>query len=85
MANGSAAKVSSTKPKSEGIFSRMGKFIRESFNETYHKSAWPTWPELKQFTLIVIFALLVVSIWVGGIDFVLTRLTERIAGARLGG
>ena len=88
MANGSAAKAAS-KPKGENIFGRIGKvfsslgrFIRESYVETWHKSAWPTWTELRQFTVVVIFAVLVVAAWIAGIDFVLTRVTESIAGGR---
>lgn len=81
MANGSAAKAVS-KPKGEGFFSRAAKFVRESYVETWHKSAWPTWTELRQFTLVVIFAVLVVSIWIGGIDFILTKVTEQMAGGK---
>jgi len=82
MANGSTAKAV-TKPKGENIFSRICKFIRESYVETWHKSAWPTWAELRQFTLVVIFAVLVVAVWIGGLDFILGRITESIAGGKL--
>ena len=34
------------------------------------------------FLLVVIFAVLVVAAWIAGIDFVLTRVTESIAGGR---
>ena len=88
MANGSAAKAAS-KPKGDSIFTRigrvftsLGRFVRESYVETWHKSAWPTWTELRQFTIVVIFAVLVVAAWIAGIDFVLTRVTESIAGGR---
>ncbi len=77
MANGSAAKAVS-KPKGESLWTRAVRFVRESYVETWHKSAWPTWPELRSFTLIVIFAVLVVSIWIGGIDFILTRITASL-------
>ena len=73
MANGAAAKAA--KPKGEGFFSRLIKFIRESYIETWKKSAWPTGAELRQFTLVVIFALLVVATWIAGIDYILTRIT----------
>lgn len=82
MANGSAAKAVS-KPKGDGLITRAIRFIKESYVETWHKSAWPTWPELRSFTLVVIFAVLVVAIWIGGIDFILTKITEGIAGGRL--
>lgn len=81
MANGSAAKAV-PKPKGEGFFARLIKFVRESYVETWHKSAWPTWPELRQFTLVVVFAVVVVAIWIGGIDFILTKVTEQISGSQ---
>lgn len=56
----------------------ISRFVRESYVETRFKSAWPTWTELRQFTLVVIFALLVVSVWIGGIDFVLGRFTQSL-------
>jgi preprotein translocase SecE subunit len=77
MANGTAAK-SPSKPRGENIFSRFGKFVRESYVETTQKAAWPTWTELRQFTIVVIFAVVVVAIWIGGIDFILTRITASL-------
>ncbi len=79
MATGSAARAAA-KPKGDGIFTRMKRFIHESYVETWHKSAWPTWPELRQFTIVVIFAVLCVSVWIGGLDFILRRVTELIPG-----
>ena len=79
MANGSVVKAT-PKPKGEGWMSRFGKFVREAYIEAWHKSAWPTWTELRQYTVVVIFAVLVVSAWIGSIDFVLGRITENIAG-----
>ncbi len=81
MATGSAAKAAA-KPKGDGIFTRFGRFVRESYVETWHKSAWPTRTELRQFTVVVIFAVLCVALWIGGIDFILTKITESIAGGR---
>jgi preprotein translocase SecE subunit len=79
MANGGAARAAA-KPKSDGVFKRLGRFVRESYVETFHKSAWPTKQELRQFTIVVIFAVVVVSIWIGGLDFIFGRITEMIAG-----
>jgi len=81
MANGTAAKAVS-KPKGEGFFSRVGKFIRESYVETCHKSAWPTKAELRQFTIVVLFAVLVVAFWIGGLDFVFDEITKMITAGR---
>ena len=79
MANGTVAKVGA-KPKGENIFARFAKFVKESYIETRYKSAWPTWPELRQFTLIVIFALVITSIWIGGLDSILSIITRDILG-----
>lgn len=77
MANGGAAKTAQ-KTKGPGALSRLGRFIRESYVETTQKSAWPTWKELRQFTIVVIFAILVVAVWIGGVDSVLTFITARL-------
>ena len=77
MASGSAAKAA-TKARGNGLLTRAMRFIRESYVETRYKSAWPTWTELRQFTVVVIFALCVVSLWIGGIDFLLGRITARL-------
>jgi preprotein translocase SecE subunit len=82
MANGSAAKAVS-KPKTDGFIARAIRFVKESYVETWHKSAWPTWAELRSFTLVVIFAVLVVAIWIGGIDFILTKITNSISGGSM--
>ncbi len=79
MTNGTAAKTA-PKPKGEGVVSRFVKFVRESYRETIFKSAWPTWSELRQFTLVVIFAVLAVAIYIGVIDYVLSQLTSKLPG-----
>ena len=83
MANGTVAKTA-PKPKGEGLFARAIKFIRESYVETRHKSSWPTWTELRQFVMVVIFALVVVSIWIGGLDAIFGWLTNQIGSSSLG-
>lgn len=84
MANGTVAKATAAKPKGEGFFARFIKFVRESYIETWHKSSWPTMQELRQFTIVVIFAIAVVGLWIGGIDFILSRITELIDQGGLG-
>lgn len=77
MSNGSAAKASS-KPAGDGIFTRFKKFLVDSYNETFKKASWPTKTELRQFTLVVIFAVAIVSIYIGGIDFILSEITKQL-------
>ncbi len=81
MASTPAAKPVS-KPKGEGIWKRLGRFLKESYVETRYKSSWPTAKELRQFTIVVIFAILVVSCWIGGIDFILSEVTSKLAGSQ---
>ncbi len=78
MANGSTTAKTMQKSKGPGLLSRFGRFIRESYVETTQKSAWPSWKELRQFVIVVIFAILVVAIWIGAIDYVLAFITARL-------
>ena len=57
----------------------IGRFVKESYVETRFKSAWPTWAELRSFTLVVIFALVVVAVWIGGLDLIMKNITDRLA------
>ena len=70
MANSTAAKVAQ-KAKGDGGFAKLWKFIREAYIETRYKSAWPTWTELRQFTMVVIFAVLAVGVYISVLDIVL--------------
>ena len=81
MANESVAKTA-PKPKGEGVGSRLAKFIKESWNETFHKSSWPSKQELRQFTIVVLFAILVVGAWIAGLDVIMRIITEAISGGR---
>jgi len=88
MANGASAKAAS-KPRGEGFFSKIGnfwhaagRFLRECWNETFHKSSWPSRVELRQFTTVVIVAVVAVAIWIGGIDLILRKFTEYILSGK---
>ena len=62
--------------KGESFNARMAQFFRESYVEVFKKCAWPTWPELQKFTWVVIFAVLVIGVWIGGLDWILTQVTK---------
>ena len=73
MANGSTAKAPAAN-SGEGLFTRMwrsirggklGRFFMECKVETMDKASWPTRQELWTFTLVVLFALVVVAAWIG--------------------
>jgi len=80
MSNGVATK-SAARPKGDGIFVRMGRFLKEAWVEVRYKATWPSWSELKKFTLVVILAVLIVGVWIGGLDYILTWITKGIENA----
>lgn len=71
MANGTGGK--------EGVFQRMGKFVRESWMEL-KKTSWPSYDELKKSTLLVLAALAIVTLWIGGLDFLFGLITKKVVG-----
>ncbi len=83
MANGTTAKTPSANPNGNGFFAkfmnmRFVRFVKESWNETFHKSSWPTKKELWALTIVVLFALIVVGAWIGTLDAILKWFTEMI-------
>ncbi|HUV05464.1 MAG TPA: preprotein translocase subunit SecE [Armatimonadota bacterium] len=60
-----------------GIFYRMYRFTRESWLELC-RTSWPSSDELKKSTLLVLAAILVVAIWIGGLDYLLAITTKRL-------
>jgi preprotein translocase SecE subunit len=88
MAETNVAKIPAKTGKAPGklnikqAFASLWQFLKEAKNETIHKCSWPTWVELKQFTIVVIFALVVVALWMGGINFLMRELTNALLGGR---
>lgn len=54
------------KPKREGAIRR---FFRETVGEL-RKVHWPTWPEARRLTIIVIVVLVIMAIFLGLVDWV---------------
>ena len=54
-----------------------GRFLREVYEEL-RKVVWPTPAELYRYTLVVIFTVLVLGIFIGGTDYLLEQLTKRV-------
>ena len=46
----------------------LGRFIREVYEEL-RKVVWPTWPELYRYTLVVIVTVLILGVFIGGVDY----------------
>ena len=82
MANSVPAKVAG-RAKSEGLGSRMSKFLRESYIEVVKKASWPSASELRKSTVVVILAVLAVVIYLGIVDLILTTLTRPLYGTHI--
>ena len=52
------------------------RFIREVLDEL-RKVVWPTWGELYRYTLVVIFTVVVLGIFIGGVDYLLGEAARR--------
>ena len=66
------AKKSAEATSQEGI----GRFLRDVYDEL-RKVVWPTGPELYRYTLVVIFTVIVLGIFIGGTDYVLAEAAKR--------
>ncbi|TAN32259.1 preprotein translocase subunit SecE [bacterium] len=55
---------------------RAGRFIRDVYDEL-RKVVWPTPGELYRYTLIVIFTVVVLGAFIGGVDYSLEQITKR--------
>ena len=54
----------------------IGQFLREVYDEL-RKVVWPTWGELYRYTLVVIFTVVVLGIFIGGVDYLLGEAARR--------
>jgi preprotein translocase subunit SecE len=46
----------------------MQRYLRETSGEL-RKVSWPTWPEARRLTILVLFVMVVMGIFLGAIDF----------------
>jgi preprotein translocase subunit SecE len=53
------------------------RFLREVYEEL-RKVVWPTWGELYRYTLVVIFTVIVLGAFIGGVDYVLGEIARRV-------
>ena len=54
----------------------IGQFLREVYDEL-RKVVWPTGGELYRYTLVVIFTVLILGIFIGGVDYFLAEAAKR--------
>ena len=62
---------------SETIVQKSTRFLKEVWIEL-HKVAWPTMDELKASTMVVVVTVFLVAIFIGVIDFGLSRIVRLI-------
>ncbi|MHB0913301.1 MAG: preprotein translocase subunit SecE [Armatimonadota bacterium] len=63
--------------KKPGIFNRPGKFLRETWLEL-RKTSWPSQDDLRKNTLLVLAAVIIITIWIGGLDALLGIITKKL-------
>ena len=63
--------------RKEGAFRRANKFLREVWQEL-KKTTWPSYDELKKSTAIVLAVVVIVTVWVGGLDYLLGYITSKL-------
>ena len=54
----------------------FGRFLRETFDEL-RKVVWPTGGELYRYTLVVIFTVVLLGVFIGGVDYLLGEAAKR--------
>lgn len=55
---------------------KVGKYLREVYDEMVHKVSWPTWKELQSSALIVMIASLLIAVVVLVMDLMFERTLE---------
>ena len=55
------------------------RYIRETSGEL-RKVTWPTWPESRRLTLLVLLVMVIVGIFLAGVDFVAVNLMNLVLG-----
>ena len=55
---------------------RVGRFLRDTYEEL-RKVVWPTLPELYRYTVVVIATVVVISLFIGLVDYGLGEFTRR--------
>ncbi|HEY1419994.1 MAG TPA: preprotein translocase subunit SecE [Candidatus Dormibacteraeota bacterium] len=54
-----------------------GRFLREVYDEL-RKVVWPTAGELYRYTLVVIFTVILLGTFIGGVDYLLGEVAKRV-------
>jgi preprotein translocase subunit SecE len=70
-----AVTTRSRAPESTPGFS-IGRFLRDVYDEL-RKVVWPTWGELYRYTLVVIVTVLILGLFIGGVDYLVTAIFRK--------
>jgi preprotein translocase subunit SecE len=65
------------KPKRENA---MRRFFRETIGEL-HRVSWPSWPEARRLTVIVIIVLVFMALFLGLVDWGASKILALVIGA----
>lgn len=57
---------------------KAAKFVRESYVEVFKKTSWPSRADLTKFTGVVLGTITIFALYLGALDFILTRLMTRL-------
>ncbi|GAB1470273.1 hypothetical protein MASR2M66_11500 [Chloroflexota bacterium] len=68
-----AVKAKKVKKKENAI----QRYIRETTGEL-RKVSWPTWPEARRLTLLVLVVMVVVGLFLAGVDYLAGRMLDLI-------
>jgi preprotein translocase SecE subunit len=61
------------------FFARSKGFLREVYFELKPpKTKWPSWVEARRLTTVVLSVIIVVAVYIGAIDYLLTQLTVKL-------
>ena len=55
---------------------RIGAYIKDSFDELFHKVTWPTWEELQNSSVVVAIASLIIALIIYLMDTVFSELMK---------
>lgn len=71
--------MANTTGNKEGFFQRVSRFLRECWLEL-RKTSWPNYEELKKSTMLVLAAVAIITLWIGGLDCLFGLVTKRFIG-----
>jgi preprotein translocase subunit SecE len=70
------AELSTPRKRAESREFGVFQFLREVYEEL-RKVVWPTWGELYRYTLVVIFTVIVLGAFIGGVDYAVGEIAKR--------